>query len=66
MIFSRIAEASPTWQRILDVLVHRAKQRRLTEQCSPADPGRSTAPRGTTGQHRPVEQRRTAGPARKR
>ncbi|MEU3570959.1 MerR family transcriptional regulator [Kitasatospora sp. NPDC036755] len=27
VIFSRIAEASPVWQRILDVLAHRAKQR---------------------------------------
>ncbi|MQS17164.1 MerR family transcriptional regulator [Streptomyces kaniharaensis] len=28
VIFSRIAEASPTWQRILAVLAHRAKERR--------------------------------------
>lgn len=28
LIFSRIAEASPTWQRILDVVLHRAEQRR--------------------------------------
>ncbi|MEU2510793.1 MerR family transcriptional regulator [Streptomyces syringium] len=28
LIFSRIAEASPAWQRIVDVIVHRAEQRR--------------------------------------
>ncbi|GGX74308.1 MerR family transcriptional regulator [Streptomyces hiroshimensis] len=28
LVFSRIVEASPAWQRILDVLAHRARQRR--------------------------------------
>ncbi|MEU8682322.1 MerR family transcriptional regulator [Streptomyces sp. NPDC048611] len=30
LIYSRIAEASPAWKRILQVLAHRAKQRRTT------------------------------------
>ncbi|MFF7726809.1 MerR family transcriptional regulator [Streptomyces sp. NPDC008001] len=34
LIFSRIAEASPTWQRILGVLAHRTKQRRTAGQAS--------------------------------
>ncbi|MGK5548295.1 MerR family transcriptional regulator [Streptomyces sp. URMC 127] len=34
LIFSRIAEASPTWQRILDVMAHRAEQRRTAGHVS--------------------------------
>ncbi|MET8543254.1 MerR family transcriptional regulator [Kitasatospora sp. NPDC004799] len=40
VILSRIAEASPTWQRILDAVVHRAKQRRLAEERRTAGPDR--------------------------
>ncbi|MET8775368.1 MerR family transcriptional regulator [Nocardia sp. NPDC004654] len=43
LISSRISEASPAWQRIVDALVHRAEQRR-TRHLSPARArvGRST------------------------
>ena len=32
LVVSRISEASPAWQRILDALAHRARQRRTAEQ----------------------------------
>lgn len=60
VILSRIAEASPTWQRILDVLVHRAKQRRLAGERHPAQERRSAQER------RPAEERRAADPPRER
>ncbi|MBL1099591.1 MerR family transcriptional regulator [Streptomyces coffeae] len=37
LVFSRIVEASPAWQRILEELAHRAKQRRTAGQDSEAD-----------------------------
>ncbi|MFG2919533.1 MerR family transcriptional regulator [Kitasatospora sp. NPDC048298] len=40
VIFARIAEASPTWQRVLGVLAHRAKERRLAGESRAAAPPR--------------------------
>ncbi|MFF4380933.1 MerR family transcriptional regulator [Kitasatospora sp. NPDC001547] len=66
VIFSRIAEASPTWQRILDVLAHRAKQRRLAAERGSAGERRAAARRSGTDDRPTAAHRRAAEPARKR
>ncbi|GAA3035256.1 MerR family transcriptional regulator [Streptomyces lactacystinicus] len=72
VIFSRLAEVSPTWQRILGVLAHRAKQRRLAEERRLAEgpipaEGRHLAEEGRPAEEPPAAgEGRAADPARKR
>lgn len=53
LVFSHVAMASPTWQRVIDVLAHRAKQRRTARHDDDAGDDRPGRMRTEGGRKQP-------------